>query len=129
MRLRPLHQYVNCSVPMEDDDEEMIVLQAKFEKLIRHHTPVKLYQCRMYLLQLTCSESWRGVTGDVIKRRKETELQTDAESCLKAVKTMESPAGTLQESNSGSLATPTIGITYKCRDWSSHTTSTRVYTI
>ena len=57
IKLRPLHQYVNCSLPMEDEHEEMIVFQARFEKLVRHHTPVKLYQCRMYLLQLTCTES------------------------------------------------------------------------
>ena len=128
MKLRPLHQYVNCSMPEEDDNEEMIVFQAKFEKLVRHHTPVKLYQCRMYLLQLTCSEGWRGVTGDVIRRRKETELDMDATSCLKAVKTKDSPAGRIQEVNTGSLTTPVV-ITYQCRDWSSHTTSTRVYTV
>ena len=95
IKLRPLHQYVNCSVPEGDQEEEMIVLNARYEKLVRHHTPVRLYKCRMFLLQLTCTESWRGVTGDVIRQRKETELQVDSSTCMEAVKTRRSPAGTL----------------------------------
>jgi hypothetical protein len=58
--LRPLHRSVNCSLPHSNTDEKMSVFTAKYRKLVRHVTRVTLHKCRMYLLELVCSESWRG---------------------------------------------------------------------
>ena len=68
------------------------------------------------------------MTGDVIRKRKETELPVDSSTCNEAVKTRVTPAGTLNEHASGNSITP-INIIYKCRDWSTHTTSTKVFEV
>jgi hypothetical protein len=124
--LRQLHRSTNCSIPQGNAEDKMLVFNATYRKLIRHVTRVTLHKCRMFLLELVCTESWRGVTGDVLRRRRETEIRVTPVDCMRALKPGETSAGKLQQTAPGSYITA-IDINYKCRDWSTHTTRTHVF--